>query len=145
MPVFLLCTCKITSKAPQCVFVFWWLRWFRWRFTHKSPLFQKDFRDRRIFCRILAQFRPSTSHETVHHFPCSAAPAAVAAVSSVQVNHTQESRTSHGMRNELSLRLKWLHRAVQCTRFVLTRGQQERCESRSSLQGPANTPRPPWS
>src|SRR5260221_11557322 len=28
--------------------------------------------------------------------------------------------SSHGMRNELYLRLKWLHRPVQCARFVLT-------------------------
>src|SRR2546421_11168056 len=53
--------------------------------------------------------------------------------------------SSHGMRNELYLRLKCLHRAVQCTRFVLTRGQKELCESSSSLQGPANAPRPHWS
>jgi hypothetical protein len=41
---------------------------------------------------------------------------------------------AHGMRNELSLRLKWLHRAVQCSHLVLTRGEIELCESSSSRQ-----------
>ncbi len=43
---------------------------------------------------------------------------------------------THGMRNALYPRLKWLHRPVQCARFFLTRGQKELCESSSSLQGP---------
>jgi len=34
---------------------------------------------------------------------------------------------SHGMRNELSLRLKWLHRPVQCSRLVLTKDQKYFC------------------
>src|SRR5260370_6984345 len=49
---------------------------------------------------------------------------------------------AHGMRIELYLRLKWLHRPVQCSRVFLTRGQNERCESSSSRQGPAHPPRP---
>src|SRR5258708_7980623 len=40
------------------------------------------------------------------------------------------------------LRLKWLHRPVQCTRFVLTRGQKELCESSSSLRVLAPAPLP---
>ena len=46
------------------------------------------------------------------------------------------------MCNALYLRLKWLHRPVQCSRFVLTRGEIELCESSSSLQVPVNAPRP---
>jgi hypothetical protein len=47
------------------------------------------------------------------------------------------------VRNELSLRLKWLHRPVQCSRLVRTRGEIELCESSSSRQVPVNAPRPP--
>ncbi len=42
------------------------------------------------------------------------------------------------MRNELCLRLKCLHRPVQCYRLVRTRGEIELCESRSSRQDPAH-------
>jgi hypothetical protein len=34
---------------------------------------------------------------------------------------------SHGMRNELDLRLKWLHRPVQSSRLVLTKDQKDLC------------------
>jgi len=54
----------------------------------------------------------------------------------------QSKREAHGMRNELSLRLKWFHRSVPCARVFLTPGQNERCESSSSHQGPAHAPRP---
>ncbi len=52
---------------------------------------------------------------------------------------------AHGMRNELSLGLKGLHRPVQCSRLFLRRGQKELCESSSSRQSPAHAPRPPCS
>jgi hypothetical protein len=50
---------------------------------------------------------------------------------------------THGMRNELSLRLKWFYRPVQCSRLFLTRGEIELYESLSSPQGQAHAPRPP--
>src|SRR5262249_20460083 len=40
-------------------------------------------------------------------------------------------RKSHGRRNELSLRLKWLDIPVQCSRVRFLRGEIELCESRS--------------
>src|SRR5215470_12946437 len=43
---------------------------------------------------------------------------------------------THGMHNELSLRLKWLDIPVQCSRLLLTKGEIELCESSSSHQGP---------
>ena len=50
-------------------------------------------------------------------------------------------RMSHGRPNEVSLRLKWLHKPVQCSCLCLRRSEIELCESRSSRQGPAPAPR----
>jgi hypothetical protein len=36
-------------------------------------------------------------------------------------------RSSHGMRNEMHIWLKWLHRLTQCSRFFLARDQKYLC------------------
>jgi len=44
--------------------------------------------------------------------------------------------SSHGMRNELSLRLKWLDIPVQCSRVRLPRGEIEWCDGSAIIQLP---------
>jgi hypothetical protein len=58
-----------------------------------------------------------------------------------RLEHTHHRPT--GCATSCQIALKCLHRPVQSSRVFLTRGQNERCESSSSRQGPAHAPRPP--
>src|SRR5258708_37696445 len=43
------------------------------------------------------------------------------------LDHNRRYCISHGMRNEMDIWLKWLHRLTQCSRFFLARNQKYLC------------------
>jgi hypothetical protein len=49
------------------------------------------------------------------------------AICSPRKVYSPKSCRSHGMRNEMHIRLKWLHRLVQCSGFFLIRDQKYPC------------------